>query len=237
MNIDVDIIDINDFTERNNQIGDGVTGIGYLVTKKATMEQYVIKVFKSGSEQFLNTEMQIMPQLCYPTLLSLYGITNNSPPHLIMEYLPNKSIQYYINLVRNDSDSDLLHNFDSTHKFIIILGIALGMRYLHSKDIAHRDLKPDNILLDSNFYPRICDFGFSKNLSISIAKSFVGTLDYMPVEIFNLPPNSDYDGKKADVYSFGMLLYSFLYEKLPLADNHLSVRDIITGIRPDLSKK
>ena len=59
----------------------------------------------------------------------------------------------------------------------------------------------------------------------------------MPIEIVSLPPDSDYDGQKADVYSFGMLLYAFLYEKLPFSDNNLSVHAIINGIRPDFSKE
>lgn len=51
--------------------------------------------------------------------------------------------------------------FSSTKKYIIFLGVALGMKYLHHKGIIHRDLKPDNILLDNDLKPHICDFGFS----------------------------------------------------------------------------
>ena len=71
------------------------------------------------------------------------------------------------------------------------------MRYLHSKNIVHRDLKPADILLDSNFYLRVCDFGLSKIVSKSVAKTFVGTIKYCPPEIFVATCEKSYDGKKA----------------------------------------
>ena len=51
--------------------------------------------------------------------------------------------------------------FNKKKKYIILLGIAIGMKYLHSLGIIHRDLKPGNILLDEELNPRICDFGCS----------------------------------------------------------------------------
>ena len=53
-------------------------------------------------------------------------------------------------------------NLTTFNKYIILYGIAEGMKYLHSIGIIHRDLKPSNILLDENFYPKICDYGTSK---------------------------------------------------------------------------
>ena len=66
------------------------------------------------------------------------------------------------------------------NKYIILLGISIGMKYLHSIGIIHRDLKAMNILLDDNFYPKICDFGISYlspklELSQILMKSYKGT--------------------------------------------------------------
>ena len=89
------------------------------------------------------------------------------------------------------------------------------MEYLHSQNIVHRDLKPGNILLDSNFYPKICDFGLAKDISISNSMtSNIGTpLFAAPEQI----AEDEYDGKKADVYSFGMTMYSILHDQIPFA--------------------
>ena len=47
-------------------------------------------------------------------------------------------------------------------KYIILLGVSLGMKYLHSEGIIHRDLKADNVVLNDELEPKICDFGSSK---------------------------------------------------------------------------
>lgn len=103
-----------------------------------------------------------------------------------MEYMPNGSLGSLFNKIRKKQTNQ---NFSSTKKYIIIIGIALGMKYLHYKGIIHRDLKPDNVLLDINFHPKICDFGCSKTSNDEIfdivLNTSEGTPIYMAPEIFN----------------------------------------------------
>lgn len=91
------------------------------------------------------------------------------------------------------------------------------MKYIHSQNVVHRDLKPDNILLDENFYPRISDFGSSSiansNISQYIMKSQEGTPLYMPPEVFE---NESYD-YKVDVYSFSLIAYELLTGNRPFS--------------------
>ena len=80
---------------------------------------------------------------------------NEDHPIIITEYMSNGSLEKMLYLNKKSSAPP---EFTSNKKYIILLGVALGMKYLHHKGIIHRDLKPDNILLDDNLYPHICDF-------------------------------------------------------------------------------
>lgn len=72
-------------------------------------------------------------------------------PTIILDYMKNGSLDKYFLKPKNEQPNQ--------KKYIILLGISLGMKYLHSLGVIHRDLKPANILLDDNLYPQICDFG------------------------------------------------------------------------------
>ena len=105
-------------------------------------------------------------------------------------------------------------DYDNTAKQIILVGIARGMMYLYQHHIIHRDLKPDNILLDQYLHPLITDFGLSKiyDPGYSISQSQTcGTSIYMAPEIIS---GNRYSGK-ADVYSFGILMYEVITELVP----------------------
>lgn len=88
---------------------------------------------------------------------------------------------------------------------IIFYGIARGLRFMHSLNFFHRDIKPDNVLLDDNFYPKIMDFGLSRKLNEENDQLSLGpgTPSFKAPEIIKRKSYS----YPADVFSLGMLIY------------------------------
>ncbi|EEF52336.1 serine-threonine protein kinase, plant-type, putative [Ricinus communis] len=115
---------------------------------------------------------------------------------------------------------------DWQKRFEIALGTARGLAYLHEEClewVLHCDVKPQNILLDSNYHPKVSDFGLSKLLSRadkdsnrSVFSKIRGTRGYMAPEwVFNLPITS-----KVDVYSYGIVVLEMVTGKNPGFGSH-----------------
>ena len=76
--------------------------------------------------------------------------------------------------------------WNPTKKYISLLGIADAMRYLHEHRVIHSYLKPENVLIDEDYYPRVCNLGLSRCFSEFLSKSMtniVGTPLYMATEL------------------------------------------------------
>eukprot|EP00879_Flechtneria_rotunda_P002116 GHRR01002298.1.p1 GENE.GHRR01002298.1~~GHRR01002298.1.p1 ORF type:complete len:377 (+),score=117.01 GHRR01002298.1:413-1543(+) len=96
--------------------------------------------------------------------------------------------------------------------------LIIGLDYCHRRGVVNRDIKLENTLLQMvQGLPlpllKICDFGYSKAHFMSAPKSKVGTLAYMAPEIIRATGN--YDGKKADIWSCGVMLYVMLFGQYP----------------------
>lgn len=221
------------------KVGEGSYGKVYLVQDIQTNEQLVAKESKvecqttKDQKSFFN-EITAFSKVHNPAVLSLIGfnMTNFEGDHyptILTEYMPNGSLD---KLFKENAD------FSSSEKYIILLGIAKGMECLHEHGIIHRDLKPANILLDENFYPRICDFGESvvSELTISsiLMESYKGTPAYMAPEVFS----DDSYTYKADVFSFSIIMYQILTgkEPFPKIKSVFNLQsEIEKGKRPDLT--
>src|SRR5689334_3159288 len=126
--------------------------------------------------------------------------------HLVMEYVGNTSLQSYLK-------SKATRRVEEPEAKKLFRQLCQGISYCHSKNIVHRDIKLENILLDENLNVKIIDFGFS--LSTPLEKTltvFCGTPSYMSPEIVS---KHQYRGGPSDVWALGIVLYALLSGRFP----------------------
>jgi len=123
-----------------------------------------------------------------------------------MEYIGKVSLQSYLK-------SKITRRLEESEAKKIFIQLCKGISYCHSKSICHRDIKLDNILLDSDSNVKIIDFGFS--ICVAAEKKlgiFCGTPCYMAPEIVS---KLQYYGPPTDVWALGIVLYALLCGKFP----------------------
>jgi hypothetical protein len=163
-----------------------------------------------GEKQF-RMEVSTIGTTQHVNLVRLRGFcTEGSGRLLVYEYMPNGCLSTFLfHKTRNDDEQKVL---DWKTRFGIAVGTARGIVYLHEKCrdcIIHCDIKPENILLDSNFCPKVADFGLAKLLGREYSKVLTtmrGTRGYLAPEWLSGLPIT----VKADVYSFGMTLLEII---------------------------
>ncbi|XVE50443.1 hypothetical protein DITRI_Ditri01bG0162700 [Diplodiscus trichospermus] len=197
----------------NNILGEGGFGCVYKGVLKDGQEIAVKRLSKSskqGLDEFTN-EVKHIAKVQHRNLVKLLGCCIQADEKiLIYEYMPNKSLDFFI------FDQTQSMSLDWSMCKHIINGIARGLLYLHRDSrqrIIHRDLKAGNILLDNEMNPKISDFGLARSFeekeTTENTKKVVGTYGYMS-------PEYAIDGRysiKSDVFSFGVLVLEIVSGK------------------------
>ncbi|XP_066162986.1 rust resistance kinase Lr10 [Oryza sativa Japonica Group] len=163
---------------------------------------------RGDGQEFIN-EVATIGRIHHANVLRLLGFCSEGTRRtLIYEFMPNDSLEKYI----FSQGPNVSREFLVPDKMLdISLGIARGMEYLHqgcNQRILHFDIKPQNILLDYSFNPKISDFGLAKlcarDQSIVTLTAARGTMGYIAPELYSR--NFGVISYKSDVYSFGMLV-------------------------------
>jgi serine/threonine protein kinase len=122
----------------------------------------MLKDIEGEGEEFMN-EVASISRTSHINVITLLGFClQGSKRALLYKYMPNGSLERYT-FGSNSAEGDNILTWDKL--FDIVIGIARGLEYLHSgcsTRIVHFDIKPQNILLDQDFCPKISDFGFAK---------------------------------------------------------------------------
>ncbi len=213
-------------------LGEGNYGKVTLVENLKTKEKFAMKTIKlnsmDDSEKLTNQvrsierEITIMKTISNKNnhILKLYNCSKKMNTfNLLFEYLPGGTLAQFLSI-------NYPKLINQTQCLFIIEGILDGLNFLHENRILHRDIKPDNILFDSNGVPKISDFGLSvfteRESAGETSESLefedlifhmtgLGPKDYVSPELIQGEPY----GEKNDIFMLGMTCFKLLTHKLP----------------------
>ncbi|XP_074557992.1 rust resistance kinase Lr10-like [Curcuma longa] len=166
----------------------------------------ILEKSKDDSQQDFINEVATIGQIHHVNVIRLLGFCCDGPHRALIYELMDKG-----SLAKLISNEEMTRLVGAQRLLEIALGIARGVEYLHNgceRRILHLDIKPQNVLLDNNFHPKISDFGLAKlqsrkesTVTLTGAR---GTIGYIAPEVFMRSLGGV--SHKSDVYSFGMLL-------------------------------
>jgi eukaryotic-like serine/threonine-protein kinase len=227
-----------------DQIGYGGMGAVFKAerAKGDFSQQVAIKILQNGlkardSVHRFRMEQQILASLHHPNIAALYdgGVTANGLPFLVMEYVDGMPVDEYCDK----------HKLSLRERLILFKDICSAVQYAHSNLIIHRDLKADNIFVDSDGNVKVLDFGIAKLLDPQLSEAEL--LETRPGQKFWTPAYAAPEqvaGKQittaTDVYSLGVLLNKLLSGLYPfdLRDKPMSeIEQMVINTEPDPPSK
>ncbi|XP_042413886.1 serine/threonine-protein kinase STY46-like isoform X5 [Zingiber officinale] len=155
--------------------------------------------------QEFQQEVFILKNVQHENVVRFVGACTK-PPQLciVTEYMQGGNLYDYLHKQHNILELSMLLK--------ISIDVCKGMEYLHNNNIVHRDLKTANLLIDSNFVVKVADFGVARIQNQGgVMTAETGTYRWMAPEVINHLP---YD-EKADVFSFGIVLWELTTSKIP----------------------
>ena len=208
MQLQNDSIQLNDLN-LISLVGKGQFGSVFLCTDKNQVE-YALKTIPRGMishydlVENLLLERKILYLLDHPMIVKLVkSFKDSSRVYLLMEYVKGQDLFDVLRCINILKEPDSL--FYSAC-------LVLILQCVHSLGIIYRDLKPENVMVDADGYPKLVDFGISRIIK-SRTYTIIGTPHYMAPEVIT---GKGY-GIQADYWSLGIMIYEFIYCNVPFA--------------------
>ncbi|XP_037695739.1 serine/threonine-protein kinase BRSK2 isoform X4 [Choloepus didactylus] len=197
-------------------LGKGQTGLVKLGIHCVTCQKVAIKIVNREklSESVLmkvEREIAILKLIEHPHVLKLHDVYENKKYlYLVLEHVSGGELFDYLVKKGRLTPKEARRFFRQ---------IISALDFCHSHSICHRDLKPENLLLDEKNNIRIADFGMaSLQVGDSLLETSCGSPHYACPEVIR---GEKYDGRKADVWSCGVILFALLVGALPFDDDNL----------------
>ena len=207
---------LNNRYEILEEVGKGGMAYVYKARCKLLNRTVAIKMLRSdleGDEEFLKrfkTEATAAANLTHPNIVSIYDTGEDNGNHyIVMEYVDGISLKKYIT-----ENAPL----DVHEALSIAYQISDALCAAHEKGIVHRDIKPHNILIDSDHRVKVADFGIARattGSTMTSSDNILGSVHYISPE----QARGGYVDCRTDLYSLGVVIYEMLTGKLPFEND------------------
>jgi serine/threonine protein kinase len=216
--------DGKDKYEFGEKIGEGLSSFVYMVTEKNTNCNYAAK--KLRVNEIFNKEIEIHKNLNHKNIVKLISYFTEENTYLILELC---SVNLFDFRARYP-----LEKVPEKETMSIFNQIVEGLGYLHDLNIAHMDIKPENVGLCNDQW-KLMDFGFSDYERTFSTIIVHGTPDFWAPELIDSDVK-EYSGKCVDIWAAGILLYEMLTGKAPFSDVSSSkiCKNIVGNIVPEI---
>ncbi|MGV3486693.1 MAG: protein kinase domain-containing protein [Planctomycetaceae bacterium] len=211
------------------ELGTGAFGVVYLAEDESLQRKVAIKVPKVSdprrSESYIHEARKAAAIDC-KGIVPIYhvGTKENGVPFVVQKLIDGPSLRVLLNRYGS---------LPPAHAVTLMRDIAVALASAHRLGIYHRDLKPDNVLLDGNGVPWIADFGLAISESEQAQRKgeIAGTLMYMSPE--QIQGRADWLDGRSDIWALGIMLYELLLGKPPFSGkNRQSLMEQICHRQP-----
>src|SRR3989454_1369331 len=199
-------------------LGVGGSSQVYLARDQALNRDVALKVLDPGAaadgnlRKMFVKEARALAQLSHPNIVAVYDVGEvDGSPFIVMEYLAGGSLKQKI------EGTGPLKTGEAVR---VAVDVANGLAFAHSKGIIHADLKPSNILFDSNDHAKVVDFGIARTPQedADTPQLFATAMYVAPERVEGKSAN-----QTSDVYGLGLLLYEMLIGKPPFTSTNAAV--------------
>jgi len=197
-----------------DMIGGGGMANVYLAEDMILEREVAVKILRldfANDEELIkrfNREAQAATSLDHPNIVNIYDVgEENDIYYIVMEYVKGMTLKQYIQSYHHIPIEKTLH---------IMEQVISAIDHAHQHGIIHRDIKPQNILIDENEHVKITDFGIATALSattITQTNSVLGSVHYLSPE----QARGGMANKKSDIYSLGIVMFELLTGRLPFS--------------------